>query len=158
MSVFVKGLIVGFALAAPVGPIAALCVQRTIARRWMAGFVSGLGAAVADALYGLVAAFGATFVSEFLINEHEWLQRVGGVILILLGVRLIVKRVEPREAIIGANGIGNGEAGQEVEGPMAIVILGGLASSTLLNLLVLPAVAARYYATLRSDRASRRDP
>ena len=107
MSVFVKGLIVGFALAAPVGPIAALCVQRTIARRWAAGFVSGLGAAVADALYGLVAAFGATFVSEFLINEHEWLQRVGGVILILLGVRLILKRVEPREAVATANGDGN---------------------------------------------------
>jgi threonine/homoserine/homoserine lactone efflux protein len=103
VSVFVKGLIVGFALAAPVGPIAALCVQRTIARRWIAGFVSGLGAAVADALYGLVAAFGATFVSEFLINEHEWLQRIGGAILILLGLRLILKRVAPREAPANAN-------------------------------------------------------
>jgi len=47
--------------------------------------------------------------------------------------------------------IGNGEAGQEVEGPMAIVILGGLVSSTLLNLLVMPAVAARYYAAPRSQ-------
>ena len=104
MNVFVKGLIVGFALAAPVGPIAALCVQRTIARRWMAGFVSGLGAAVADGLYGLLAAFGATFISEFLINEHEWLQRIGGVILILLGLRLILKRVAPREPAAMANG------------------------------------------------------
>jgi threonine/homoserine/homoserine lactone efflux protein len=95
VNVFIKGLIVGFALAAPVGPIAALCVQRTIAKRWMAGFVSGLGAAVADGLYGLVAAFGATFISEFLITEHEWLQRLGGVILILLGLRLILKRMEP---------------------------------------------------------------
>jgi threonine/homoserine/homoserine lactone efflux protein len=112
VNVFVKGLIVGFALAAPVGPIAALCVQRTIARRWAAGFASGLGAAVADALYGLIAAFGATFISEFLINEHEWLQRVGGVILILLGLRLILKRVEPRETVADANGneVVNGEA------------------------------------------------
>jgi threonine/homoserine/homoserine lactone efflux protein len=98
VNIFVKGLIVGFALAAPVGPIAALCVQRTIARRWMAGFVSGLGAAVADGLYGLIAAFGATFISEFLISEHEWLQRLGGVILILLGLRLILKRVAPAES------------------------------------------------------------
>lgn len=113
MSLFVKGLIVGFALAAPVGPIAALCVQRTIARRWLAGFVSGLGAAVADGLYGLIAAFGATFISEFLINEHEWLQRVGGAILILLGLRLLLKRVQPREDAVPANGgvNGNGEAG-----------------------------------------------
>jgi threonine/homoserine/homoserine lactone efflux protein len=113
VNIFVKGLIVGFALAAPVGPIAALCVQRTIARRWMAGLVSGLGAAVADALYGLIAAFGATFISEFLINEHEWLQRVGGVILILLGLRLILKRVEPRETVASATG--NANANGEVE-------------------------------------------
>jgi threonine/homoserine/homoserine lactone efflux protein len=113
VSIFVKGLIVGFALAAPVGPIAALCVQRTIARRWKSGFVSGLGAAVADGLYGLIAAFGATFISDFLINEHEWLQRVGGVILILLGVRLILKRIEPREPVPngGGNGNGNGQRG-----------------------------------------------
>jgi Cu/Ag efflux pump CusA len=41
--------------------------------------------------------------------------------------------------------LGNGEAGREVEGPMAIVILGGLISSTVLNLLLMPALAARYY-------------
>ena len=119
MNIFLKGLIVGFALAAPVGPIAALCVQRTIARRWAAGFASGLGAAVADALYGLIAAFGATFISEFLISEHEWLQRVGGVILILLGMRLILKRVEPRETVAldaKANVSGNGKVNGEAQG------------------------------------------
>jgi len=119
VNIFLKGLIVGFALAAPVGPIAALCVQRTIARRWAAGFASGLGAAVADALYGLIAAFGATFISEFLISEHEWLQRVGGVILILLGMRLILKRVEPRETVAldaKANVSGNGKVNGEAQG------------------------------------------
>ncbi|HEY1252383.1 MAG TPA: LysE family transporter [Thermoanaerobaculia bacterium] len=89
MNLFVKGLIVGFALAAPVGPIAAICVQRTISKRWISGVVSGMGAAVADAVYGAIAAFGATFISEFLISERQWLQRIGGVILILLGLRLI---------------------------------------------------------------------
>ncbi len=92
MSLFVKGLIVGFCLAAPVGPIAAICVQRTIAKRWISGVVSGLGAAAADAVYGAVAAFGATIISEFLITEHEWLQRVGGVILLMLGARLLLMR------------------------------------------------------------------
>jgi threonine/homoserine/homoserine lactone efflux protein len=89
MNLFVKGLIVGFALAAPVGPIAAICVQRTISKNWLSGVLSGMGAAVADAVYGAVAAFGATFISEFLISERHWLQRIGGVILILLGLRLI---------------------------------------------------------------------
>ena len=90
MSLFVKGLIVGFCLAAPVGPIAAICVQRTISKRWLSGILSGMGAAAADAVYGAIAAFGATIISEFLITEHDWLQRVGGVILLVLGVRLLL--------------------------------------------------------------------
>jgi len=108
VSLFVQGLIVGFCLAAPVGPIAALCVQRTIARSWKAGIVSGLGAAAADGLYGAVAAFGASIISGFLIEEHAWLQRVGGVILILLGLRLLFTRVQPREEVANGNGNGNG--------------------------------------------------
>lgn len=97
MSLFVKGMIVGFCLAAPVGPIAAICVRRTIAKRFLSGIVSGLGAAAADAVYGTVAAFGATIVSEFLISEHEWLQRVGGVILLVLGLRLLFMKPFERE-------------------------------------------------------------
>lgn len=105
MSLFIKGLIVGFCLAAPVGPIAAICVQRTIAKRWLSGVMSGLGAAAADAVYGTIAAFGATIISEFLISEHDWLQRVGGVILLILGVRLILMQpVERRK-----NGSQNGD-------------------------------------------------
>lgn len=104
MSLFVKGMIVGFCLAAPVGPIAAICVQRTIAKRWISGVLSGLGAAAADAVYGLIAAFGATIVSEFLITEHTWLQRVGGVILIVLGVRLILMKPFERAGAAEKNG------------------------------------------------------
>jgi threonine/homoserine/homoserine lactone efflux protein len=97
MSLLWKGLIVGFCLAAPVGPIAAICVQRTIAKRLLSGLVSGFGAATADAFYGAVAAFGATFISDFLITERAWMQRVGGGILILLGLRLLFLKPEPRE-------------------------------------------------------------
>ena len=107
-NLFVKGLIVGFCLAAPVGPIAALCVQRTIAKSWLSGLVSGLGAAAADALYGAIAAFGATIISEFLINERNWLQRIGGVILILMGLRLLLTKPKERESI---NGNGKGLMG-----------------------------------------------
>jgi len=92
MSLFLKGMIVGFCLSAPVGPIAALCVQRTISRRWISGLVSGLGAAVADAVYGAIAALGATMISEFLISERTWMQRVGGVILIFMGLRLFLTK------------------------------------------------------------------
>ncbi len=98
MNLFVKGLIVGFCLAAPVGPIAAICVQRTISKRLISGVLSGMGAAVADAVYGAVAAFGANIISEFIIAERSWLQRIGGAILILLGLRLIFfTKVEERK-------------------------------------------------------------
>jgi threonine/homoserine/homoserine lactone efflux protein len=98
MNLFVKGLIVGFCLAAPVGPIAAICVQRTISKRWISGVVSGMGAAVADAVYGAVAAFGATIISGFLISERQWLQHIGGVILIVLGLRLLFwTKIEERK-------------------------------------------------------------
>ena len=102
MSLFLKGLIVGFCLAAPVGPIAALCVQRTISKNIVAGLISGLGAAVADAFYGAVAAFGATIISEFLISERSWMQRVGGVILIFMGLRLfLTKPAEEKKDVDG---------------------------------------------------------
>ena len=87
-NLFLKGLIVGFALAAPVGPIAALCIQRTISEGWLYGAASGLGAAVADAMYGALAAFGATYLSQLLMTESVMLRRVGGGVLILLGIRL----------------------------------------------------------------------
>ena len=63
---FLKGLLIGFSIAAPVGPIGLLCVQRTIAYGRWSGLVTGLGAATADGLYGAVAAFGLTAISKFL--------------------------------------------------------------------------------------------
>lgn len=96
-SLFVKGLIAGFCLAAPVGPIAILCIQRTMSHGRPAGLVSGFGAAVADALYGAAAALGVTFVSTFLTQHELILQRVGGLILCILGARLLLSRVPRRE-------------------------------------------------------------
>jgi threonine/homoserine/homoserine lactone efflux protein len=91
-NLFVKGLIVGFCLAAPVGPIALLCVQRTISHGRLAGLLSGLGAAVADALYGTLAAFGVTVISSFLMGHRLLFQRAGGAILLVLGARLLLIR------------------------------------------------------------------
>ena len=61
---FLKGLIIGFSIAAPVGPIGVLCIRRTLVKGRVSGFVSGLGAATADALYGCVAGFGLTFMKN----------------------------------------------------------------------------------------------
>jgi threonine/homoserine/homoserine lactone efflux protein len=87
LAVFVRGLAIGFGIAAPVGPIGVLCIRRTLADGRAVGFAAGLGAATADALYGAVAAFGLTLVSRALIGQRVWLQAVGGVFLCYLGVR-----------------------------------------------------------------------
>ena len=84
---FLRGLIIGFSIAAPVGPIGVLCIRRTIANGLLSGLVSGLGAATADAIYGSIAAFGLTLVSSFLINQQIWLRVVGGLFLCYLGIR-----------------------------------------------------------------------
>jgi threonine/homoserine/homoserine lactone efflux protein len=86
-SFLIKGIIIGFSIAAPVGPIGGLCIRRPLADGRVSGLVSGLGAAVADAVYGCIAGFGLTFVSGFLIGGQAWLRIVGGVFLCFLGIR-----------------------------------------------------------------------
>ncbi|HXV06523.1 MAG TPA: LysE family transporter [Burkholderiales bacterium] len=80
------GGIVGFSIAAPVGPIGALTIRRTLAQGRTAGFLTGLGAATADSAYGAVAAFGLTFVGSFLVAQQGWLSLLGGLFLCYLGV------------------------------------------------------------------------
>lgn len=99
LSVFLKSLIIGFSIAAPVGPIGILCIRRTLADGRRAGFISGLGAATADACYGAIAAFGLTFISSFLINQSIWLRLAGGLFLIFLGIKTIFAKPELNEAL-----------------------------------------------------------
>ena len=77
-----RGLLIGFSIAAPVGPIGVLCIRRTLARGRASGLVSGLGAASADAVYGSVAALGLTAISTFLVDQQTWLRLVGGAFLV----------------------------------------------------------------------------
>ncbi len=86
MDVLLKGMIVGFAIAAPVGPINLLCLRRSLSDGRRVGFVSGLGAAAADTTYGTIAAVGLTAITNFLITNLVWLQGLGGLILIVLGI------------------------------------------------------------------------
>lgn len=87
-----KGILIGFSIAAPVGPIGVLCIRRTLAEGRLAGLVSGLGAATADVLYGCVAAFGLTFISQFLIDQENWLRLIGGLFLLYLGIKTFLAK------------------------------------------------------------------
>ena len=105
VSLFLRGLVIGFSIAAPVGPIGVLCIRRTLAEGQLYGLVSGLGAATADALYGCVAAFGLTFVSVFLIGHKLWLSLIGGLFLLYLGIKTLLSRPAEDAAKVERKGL-----------------------------------------------------
>ena len=88
----VRGLVLGFSIAAPVGPIGVLCIRRTLAEGRMSGLATGLGAAAADGLYGVVAGFGLTWVTQALVGQQRWVRLVGGLFLLYLGARTFFAR------------------------------------------------------------------
>ena len=89
-ALFLKGLAFGFLLAATVGPMWILCFRRTIASGALAGFVSGMGIAVADGLYGAIAAFGLTAISGLLLSYSFWVGLVGAAFLVYLGIKALI--------------------------------------------------------------------
>lgn len=80
-----QGILVGLSIAAPVGAIGLLCIQRTLRYGMLTGFVSGLGAATADVLYGMIAAFGVVYVEDFIETYKLFFQIIGGLFLIYMG-------------------------------------------------------------------------
>jgi len=87
LPLILQGLILGLSIAAPVGPIGVLCIRRTLTDGRVAGFLSGLGAATADMLYGAVAAFGLSALTTTLVNQRFSLSIIGGGFLIYLGIK-----------------------------------------------------------------------
>jgi threonine/homoserine/homoserine lactone efflux protein len=87
LAFFLKGIVVGVVIAVPVGPVGVLCVRRTILEGKLAGFASGLGAATADAVFGVIAGFGLTAISDWLIDYQQWLRVAGGCYLLYVGGR-----------------------------------------------------------------------
>jgi threonine/homoserine/homoserine lactone efflux protein len=91
-SFLTTGFLIGLLVAAPIGPIGVLCIRRTFAYGFSSGTASGFGAAVADALYGAIAAFGLTFISSFLLGHQTFLKFVGGFLLLYFGVKTFIAK------------------------------------------------------------------
>jgi len=94
--------LMGLSIAAPVGPIALLIVQRTLAEGFAIGLACGLGTAVADALYGSLAAFGLLAASPLLAELSRWVGLAGALFLAWLGIRILLSR--PATAPAGSGG------------------------------------------------------
>jgi threonine/homoserine/homoserine lactone efflux protein len=84
---FLRGMAIGLSIAAPVGPIGVLCIRRTLADGRLAGLITGLGAATADACYGGGAGFVLSVISTLLLRQSLWIRLLGGLFLCYLGIR-----------------------------------------------------------------------
>ena len=125
----IRGLIIGFTIAAAVGPITLLVIRRTIDHGGIYGFASGLGVATADATYGGIAAFGLTAVTTVLVSSHVLLGIVGGAIIVVIGLRTIVARPSgpatdaERPGVVGAFA---SIYGLTMTNPLTIVLYAGV--------------------------------
>jgi threonine/homoserine/homoserine lactone efflux protein len=124
-----RGLIIGFTIAAAVGPITLLVIRRTIAHGGLYGFASGLGVAAADATYAGVAAFGLTAITSVLVSGHWLLGIVGGSIIVIVGLRTI--RTRPTGPAADAERPGLGGAFLSIyaltmTNPLTIVLYAGV--------------------------------
>ena len=110
---FFKAVALGVVVAAPVGPVAAMAISRSLAFGKRLGFFTGLGVALADALFALLAALGVSQVIDFISVHRNIIQLLGGIVLIIMGTHLFAtarkvalqktaKRVKTSVAVIGA--------------------------------------------------------
>jgi len=139
---FLKGLAFGFVLAATVGPMWVLCFRRTVAYGTLTGFVSGMGIAVADGLYGAVAAFGLTLISGFLLRYSFWIGLVGGLFLLYLGIKTLLQ--EPAA---------NGEAAKPASLAQAFLSTLGLTLANPPTILAFAAIFAGLGLSANADYA-----
>jgi threonine/homoserine/homoserine lactone efflux protein len=102
---FVRGLVLGLAVAAPVGPMSLLCMRQTLARGFFAGMASGLGVATADGVYGAIAAFGLVAIADALIGQQPWLRVVGGLAMAYLGIGAMRTRAVESVSVASGSGL-----------------------------------------------------
>lgn len=124
VELLIQGALSGFAIAAPVGPINVLCIRRTLADGFGRGLASGLGAAVADTLFGAVAAFGVASVMTFLTRWEGLLSLVGGIVLMVLGVRglfVVPPADDGRGSGVGLVGAFASTFGMTIANPMTVL-------------------------------------
>jgi putative LysE/RhtB family amino acid efflux pump len=126
---FARMVVIGIVVAAPVGAMGVLCIQRVLAHGWRAGLATGAGIATADAGYAALAAFGVTAVSQWMVDYQAQFRIIGGVGLVWLGWRAV--RTPPAHS-----------AAQAVDSPRLGVLYSSAVGLTLTNPMTIMAFAA----------------
>lgn len=94
-AIFFKGFLAGIIISAPIGPVGALCIQRTMNNGRISGILSGFGAAAGDSIFAVIAVFGLTYISSLLNEKEAWFKIIGGIILLYFGLRVYLSK--PRD-------------------------------------------------------------
>lgn len=126
---FARMFVIGIVVAAPVGAMGVLCIQRVLAHGWRAGFATGAGIATADAGYAALAAFGVTAVSRWMVDYQAQFRIIGGIGLIWLGWRAV--RTPPAHS-----------AAATTDSPRLSVLYSSAVGLTLTNPMTIMAFAA----------------
>jgi threonine/homoserine/homoserine lactone efflux protein len=101
----IEGLLIGFVVAVPVGPLGLLCINRALSMGALCGLFSGLGVASADALAAGIAALGISLISGFLLDHQILLRLIGGLLLCYLGVKIYTTKPAQQPAPRNVNGL-----------------------------------------------------
>lgn len=147
-------LLIGLAVAAPVGAMGVLCIQRTLSRGWRTGIATGAGIATADGIYAALAAFGVSALSTLLVAWQTPLRLIGGVALVVLGARAALATARPcdaEEQPAALNGVSAARLyvsaiGLTLTNPMTIMAFGAIFAGA--GLAVQPGPASAAIATL----------
>lgn len=102
---FFKGLIIGFLMAVPIGPVGILTIRKTLSEGHSRGMIIGLGAATADAFYGSMAAFGLTFISDAIHQQQFWFRLIGGGVLVFFGIRTFLRKKKQAAVATDTSGL-----------------------------------------------------
>lgn len=136
LSLFIRAFIIGISIAAPVGPIGVLCIRRTLANGKLAGFLSGMGAASADMVYGAIAAFGISAITTILIDNAFWLRLFGGGFLLYLGVKTFLEKPAQQAAQARQGGLFSMYLSTfllTITNPMTIISFAAIFASTMIG-------------------------
>jgi threonine/homoserine/homoserine lactone efflux protein len=125
-----RGFVIGFVIAASVGPITLLVIRRTLGAGWRMGLASGMGVATADAVYGAVAAFGIAVIADALVAVSRPLGIVGGGALVWIGMRTALRPTPPVAADApNARSLATGYLsilGLTLTNPMTVILYGAV--------------------------------
>ncbi len=152
LALFARTFVIGILVAAPVGAMGVLCIQRTLGRGARAGLATGLGIATADGTYAAIAAFGLSALSSALVAWQTPLRLVGGAVLVYLGVRAML--TQPKSAACdspdaldgrGLAALYGSSVGLTLTNPMTIMAFGAVFASA--GLAAQPGMATAAIAT-----------